>query len=110
MGVSGFGIRVTGTYISPIRVVDEKGMSDTNEVFPAPDVIFSSNVHTNSDGLRVVIERNACGIVSSILVWSDELPKIVSVSYILDTLRNKLVRNNEDLIKEFKSWVGEGVT
>lgn len=107
MGVSGFGIRVTGTYISPIRVVDEKGMSDTNEVFPAPDVIFSDNVHTNSDGLRVVVERNACGIVSSILVWSDDLSKIVSVSYILDTLKVRLVRNNEALIKEFESWVGE---
>lgn len=110
MGVIGYGARVTGPYGTPIRTVDEKGMSSGVEVFPAPGVIFSEGVHTNSDGLRVVIKRDVCGITSSISVWSDDLSKITGVVYVLDALRNKLVRNNEDLNKEFNSWVGEGVT
>lgn len=105
MEVKGFGLKVSGTYSTSILDLDEKGRSDGVEVFPAPGVIFLEKVHTNSDGLRVVIERKYHNDYPSILIWTDELHKMYSVANTLDTLRRRLSSNNEALNKELRSWI-----
>lgn len=107
MGVTGYGLRVTGINQSHIIPVDENGRSGAGELFPAPGVTFPERVHTNSDGLRVLIRRNEEGVTTSIRVWSEDMVKLMHMSRQLTWLKERIDKNNEALTKEFKSWVGK---
>lgn len=107
MGVIGFGLSITGIDQSHIIPVDENGRSGGGELFPAPGVTFPEGVHTNSDGLRVLIRRNEEGVTTSIRVWSENTVKLVNMSRQLTWLKDCIDKNNEALTKEFKSWVGK---
>lgn len=108
MGVSGYGLVVTGMAQSNIIRVDEEGKSVWGELFPAPGVGFPEGVHTNSKGMRVLVEKNEEGVTTSIRVWSEGLVKLVNMSNNITLLRESIDKNNEALTKELKSWVGEG--
>ena len=107
MGVTGYGLRVTGIDRSHIIPVDEKGRSVGGELFPAPGVTFPEDVHTNSKGMRILIRRDKEGVTTSIRVWSEGMVKLVNMSNELTGLKERIDKNNETLTKEFKSWVGK---
>ncbi len=107
MGVTGYGLRVTGTDQSHIIPVDEKGKSIGGELFPAPGVVFPEGVHTNSKGMRVLVKRNKEGVTTSIKVWSEDMIELMAMSHEIAWLKERIDRNNETLTKKLKSWVGK---
>lgn len=108
MGVTGYGLRVTGIDHSYIIPLDEKGKSVWGELFPAPGVAFREDVHTNSKGMRIFIRRDKEGVATPIRVWGEDNIELSAMSHELSRLRESIDKNNEALAKELESWVGEG--
>lgn len=107
MGVTGYGLLVTGIDQSYIIPLDEKGKSVWGELFPAPGVAFPEDVHTNSKGMRILIRRDKEGVATSIRVWSEDNIELSVMSRELSWLKESIGKNNETLAKKFKSWVGK---
>jgi len=108
MGVSGYGVHITGLYQSSIYEIDTEGnvnesVSDSR-VFPAPGVTFPMKVHTNTNGLRVLIRRDVEDLVTEILIWGADRGSVDDVYDELSCLMYKIRYNNEVLSREFESW------